>query len=127
MNSIKHDHEAQNFIYTTRLTPKQQAFVDAVLAGHNYIDAYKLAYDTKSSHKVIGISANALLKNPKIIKAIHSKRNELQKSMSIALDKHNLQMHLATELKELYPKIQDEQTRIKVLEMLISISKSISV
>ena len=127
MNSIKHDHQAQNFIYTTRLTPKQQAFVDAVLAGHNYIDAYKLAYDTKSSHKVIGISANALLKNPKIIKAIHSKRNELQMSMSIALDKHNLQMHLATELKELYPKIQDNQTRIKVLEMLIAISRSISV
>ena len=127
MNSIKHDHQAQDFLYTTRLTPKQQAFVDSVLAGHNYIDAYKLAYDTKSSHKVIGISANALLKNPKIIKAIHTQRLELQKSMSIALDKHNLQMHLATELKELYPKIQDEQTRIKVLEMLISISKSNSV
>jgi hypothetical protein len=127
MNSIKHDHQAQDFLYTTRLTPKQQAFVDSVLAGHSYIDAYKLAYDTKSSHKVIGISANALLKNPKIIKAIHTQRLELQKSMSIALDKHNLQMHLATELKELYPKIQDEQTRIKVLEMLISISQSNSV
>jgi hypothetical protein len=75
---------------------------------------------------VIGISANALLKNPKIIKAIHSKRNELQISMSIALEKHNLQMQLASELKELYTKIQDDNTRIKVLEMLIAISKSIS-
>ncbi len=75
----------------------------------------------------MGISANALLKNPKIIKAIHTQRLKLQKSMSIAIDKHNLQMHLATELKELYPKIQDEQTRIKVLEMLISISKPNSV
>jgi hypothetical protein len=65
MNSIKLDHQTQNFIYTTRLTSKQQAFVDSVVAGHNYIDAYKLAYDTKSSHKVMGISANALLKNPK--------------------------------------------------------------
>jgi phage terminase small subunit len=127
MNHINHDHQTQNFIYTTRLTPKQQAFVDSVLAGHNYIDAYKFAYDTKSSHKVIGISANALLKNPKIIKAIHTQRLELQKSMSIAIDKHNLQMHLATELKELYPKIQDDQTRIKVLEMLISISRFNSV
>jgi phage terminase small subunit len=122
MNSIKLDHQTQNFIYTTRLTSKQQAFVDSVVAGHNYIDAYKLAYDTKSSHKVMGISANALLKNPKIIKAIHTQRLELKKSMSIAIDKHNLQMHLASELKELYPKIQDEQTRIKVLEMLIAIS-----
>jgi phage terminase small subunit len=127
MNSIKLDHQTQNFIYTTRLTSKPQAFVDSVVAGHNYIDAYKLAYDTKSSHKVMGISANALLKNPKIIKAIHTQRLELQKSMSIAIDKHNLQMHLATELKELYPKIQDDQTRIKVLEMLISISKPNSV
>jgi hypothetical protein len=127
MNHINHDHQTQNFIYTTRLTPKQQAFVDSVLAGHNYIDAYKFAYDTKSSHKVIGISANALLKNPKIVKAIHTQRLELQKSMSIALDKHHLQMHLASELKELYPKIQDDQNRIKVLEMLISISRSISV
>ena len=127
MNSIKLDHQTQNFIYTTRLTSKQQAFVDSVVAGHNYIDAYKLAYDTKSSHKVMGISANALLKNPKIIKAIHTQRLELQKSMSIGIDKHNLQMHLATELKELYPKIQDDQTRIKVLEMLISISKPNSV
>ena len=123
MNSIKLDHQTQNFIYTTRLTSKQQAFVDNVVAGHNYIDAYKLAYYTKSSHKVMGISANTLLKNPKIIKAIHTQRLELQKSMSIAIDKHNLQMHLATELKELYPKIQDDQTRIKVLEMLISISR----
>lgn len=127
MNSIKLDHQTQNFIYTTRLTSKQQAFVDSVVAGHNYIDAYKLANDTKSSHKVMGISANALLKNPKIIKAINTQRLELQKSMSIAIDKHNLQIHLATELKELYPKIQDDQTRIKVLEMLISISKPNSV
>ncbi len=126
MNSIKHDYQSQNFIYTTRLTSKQQAFVDNVLAGHNHIHAYKLAYDTTSSHKVIGISANALLKNPKIIKAIHSKRNELQISMSIALEKHNLQMQLASELKELYTKTQDDNTRIKVLEMLIEISKSIS-
>ena len=127
MNSIKHDYQSQKFIYTTRLTSKQQAFVDNVLAGHNHIHAYKLAYDTKSSHKVIGINANALLKNSKIIKAIHTQRLEQQKLMSIALDRHNLQMHLATELKELYPKIQDDQTRIKVLEMLIAISRSISV
>ena len=40
MNSFKHDHQAQDFLYTTRLTPKQQAFVDSVLAGHSYIDAY---------------------------------------------------------------------------------------
>jgi len=46
--------------------------------------------------------------------------------MSIALEKHNLQMQLAAELKELYTKIQDDNTRIKVLEMLISISKSIA-
>jgi hypothetical protein len=37
MNHINHDHQTQNFIYTTRLTPKQQAFVGSVLAGHNYI------------------------------------------------------------------------------------------
>jgi hypothetical protein len=35
-------------------------------------------------------------------------------------------MQLASELKELYTKIQDDNTRIKVLEMLIAISKSIS-
>ena len=52
----------QDFHYTTKLTDKQKLFVTCVTAGKNLIDSYKEAYETKSSNKVIGISANALLK-----------------------------------------------------------------
>jgi hypothetical protein len=62
-------------------------FVTCVTAGKNLIDSYKEAYETKSSNKVIGISANALLKNSKIIRAIELKKVELNAAKASSAEK----------------------------------------
>jgi hypothetical protein len=69
---------------------------------------------TKSSNKVIGISANALLKNPKVIKANQTPQIEQQKDLNNALKHQEIQMYLATELTHLYPKIKDESTQVRI-------------
>ena len=77
----------QDFHYKTKLTEKQKLFVSCITAGKNLIDSYKEAYETKSSNKVIGISANALLKNPKIIRAIELKKVELNAAKASSSEK----------------------------------------
>lgn len=123
--SSNHPHLLnREFTYTTKLTEKQNVFVNCILSGKNQIESYKHAYGTKSSNKVIGISANALLKNPKIIKAIQTRQIEQQKDLNNALKHQEIQMYLADELTHLYSKIKDESTQVRILEMLFSISKN---
>ena len=100
-------------------------FVTCVTAGKNLIDSYKEAYETKSSNKVIGISANALLKNPKIIRAIELKKVELNAAKASSSEKNKLNLHLANELIDLSKTVEDEKIRLKILEMLYDISKKI--
>ena len=66
-----------------------------------------------------------MLKNPKIIKAIQTRQIEQQKDLNNALKHQEIQMYLADELTHLYPKIKDESTQVRILEMLFSISKNI--
>ena len=115
----------QDFLYTTKLTDKQKLFVSCITAGKNLIDSYKEAYETKSSNKVIGISANALLKNPKIIRAIELKKAELNAAKVSSSEKNKLNLHLANELMDLSKTVEDEKIRLKILEMLYDISKKI--
>ena len=115
----------QDFHYTTKLTEKQKLFVSCITAGKNLIDSYKEAYKTKSSNKVIGISANALLKNPKIIRAIELKKVELNAAKASSSEKNKLNLHLANELMDLSKTVEDEKIRLKILEMLYDISKKI--
>jgi phage terminase small subunit len=115
----------QDLLYTTKLTEKQKLFVSCITAGKNLIDSYKEAYETKSSNKVIGISANALLKNPKIIRAIELKKVELNAAKASSSEKNKLNRHLANELMDLSKTVEDEKIRLKILEMLYDISKKI--
>jgi len=115
----------QDLLYTTKLTEKQKLFVSCITAGKNLIDSYKEAYETKSSNKVIGISANALLKNPKIIRAIELKKVELNAAKGSSSEKNKLNLHLANELMDLSKTVEDEKIRLKILEMLYDISKKI--
>lgn len=115
----------QDFHYTTKLTEKQKLFVSCITAGKNLIDSYKEAYETKSNNKVIGISANALLKNPKIIRAIELKKVELNEAKVSSSEKNKLNLHLANELMDLSKTVEDEKIRLKILEMLYDISKKI--
>jgi hypothetical protein len=115
----------QDVHYTTKLTDKQKMFVTCVTAGKNLIDSYKEAYETKSSNKVIVISANALLKNSKIIRAIELKKVELNAAKASSAEKNKLNLHLANELIDLFKTVEDEKIRLKILEILYDDSKKI--
>jgi len=110
-------------VYLTKLTEKQRNFATHVAAGKSLIDAYKQAYETTSSNKVIGISANTLMKNPKILRSIELKKVELNKSKAIASEHQKLHLHLATELMDLSKTVEDEKIRLQILQMLFDISK----
>jgi phage terminase small subunit len=123
MNNQSRNLLLEDSLYTTKLTEKQGNFASHVVAGKSLIDAYKLAYETTSSNKVIGISANALMKNPKILRSIESKKAELNKSKAIASEHQKLHLHLATELMDLSKTVEDEKIRLQILQMLFDISK----
>ena len=125
MNNQARNLLLEDSVYVTKLTEKQGNFASYVAAGKNLIDAYKQAYETTSSNKVIGISANALLKNPKIIRAIELKKVELNAAKESSSEKNKLNLHLANELMDLSKTVEDEKIRLKILEMLYDISKKI--
>lgn len=123
MNNQARNLLLEDSVYVTKLTEKQGNFASYVAAGKNLIDAYKKAYETTSSNKVIGISANALMKNPKILRAIESKKVELNSSKAITSEHQKLHLHLANELMDLSKTVVDEKIRLQILQMLFDISK----
>jgi phage terminase small subunit len=123
MNNQARNLLLEKSVYLTKLTEKQGNFATHVVAGKSLIDAYKQAYKTTSSNKVVGISANALMKNPKILRAIDKNKVELNKSKEIALEHQKLHLHLANELMDLSKTVEDEKIRFQILQMLFDISK----
>jgi phage terminase small subunit len=123
MNNQARNLLLEDSLYTTKLTEKQGNFASHVVAGKSLIDAYKLAYETTSSNKVIGISANALMKNPKILRAIESKKVEVKASKAIASEHQKLHLFLANELMDLFNTVEGEKIRLQILQMLFDISK----
>jgi len=123
MNNQARNLLLEESVYLTKLTEKQRNFATHVAAGKSLIDAYKQAYETTSSNKVIGISANTLMKNPKILRSIELKKVELNKSKAIASEHQKLHLHLATELMDLSKTVEDEKIRLQILQMLFDISK----
>ena len=125
-NSQDRNLATEQSFYTTKLTEKQKKFVSLIAGDLSLIEAYEQAYETSSTKKVMSISANALMKNPKILRAIELKKVEHQASKTIALEQQKLHMHLANELMELSKKVEDEKIRLRILEMLFEISKKIT-
>ena len=126
MNTRDRNLLVEESVYLTKLTEKQRNFATHVAGGMGLIDAYKQAYLTTSSNKVIGISANALMKNPKIHRAIDQKKVELSASKAIASEQLKLNLHLANELMDLSKTVQDEKMRLNILEMLFEVSRKIA-
>lgn len=70
MNTRHRNLALEETVYASQLTDKQKKFAAFVASGISLIDAYRQAFETSSTNKVIGINANALLKNLKIRKEI---------------------------------------------------------
>jgi hypothetical protein len=57
------------------MTPKMQAFADALLAGKTGSDAYRLAYpDSKANPRVVSVKAARLSRHPEIMAVIAKER-----------------------------------------------------
>jgi phage terminase small subunit len=73
------------------LTAKQRAFVEAYLSnGRNGAEAYRTAYDTKSSPQRSGEMAHELLANPKISPIVAAAEQQAEQRTVLALHKHGL-------------------------------------
>ena len=112
-------------VYTIKLTEKQKKFAWLVAFDLTLIDAYKQAYETHSSNKVIGISANALMKNPKIQRAIKKNKFELSELRALAFEQQKFHVHLANELMDLSQTVEDEKMRLQILQMLFEVSRKL--
>lgn len=60
------------------LTPKQRAFCDAILAGKGPSEAYRSAYSTKASARVVSVHAQRVLKHEAVASHLKAERAKLQ-------------------------------------------------
>ena len=51
---------------TDKLTPKQEAFAQAVAGGQSYADAYRSAYSSKGKHQTVHTEGSKLANDPKV-------------------------------------------------------------
>ena len=49
-----------------KLTPKQEAFAQAVAGGQSYADAYRSAYSSKGKHQTVHTEGSKLANDPKV-------------------------------------------------------------
>ena len=63
-----------------KITAKQAAFADAVVAGKTGSDAYRESYATRCSNKVVSVKAAELMANPKVKARIAELQAELKKA-----------------------------------------------
>jgi len=104
------------------LTHKQKAFAEALAMTGNKAEAYRSAYDTKSSPKIQSQEGQALAKNPVIAMQVEAIK------LSIEAQKYLLPAHLrALTIQKLTEKALDPEVnhaqQIKALELLGKITE----
>ena len=101
-----------------RLTEKQRNFVRAVAGGMGLASAYRASYSTQASDKVVSVSANQLMRNPKIAAAVQTARAQLADQTTQESTQAQAKQFLLLQLMETCRNCQDEATRLKALELL---------
>lgn len=101
-----------------RLTAKQRSFVTHVAEGKRLIAAYRASYNTQASDKVVSVSANQLMKNPKIISALNALATNKRARANQADKEFNAKWFLIEQLIETCRNCQDDALRLRALELL---------
>lgn len=70
------------------LTPKQEAFVLAYIETGNASEAYRRAYDSKSTDNAIHVEASKLLKNPKVTLRVQMLQKKAEVRAILTLEEH---------------------------------------
>lgn len=101
-----------------RLTEKQKKFVAGVVSGMGLAAAYRSAYSTQAGDKVVSVSANQLMRNPKIAAAVQTARAQLADQTTQESTQAQAKQFLLVQLMETCRNSKDEATRLKALELL---------
>lgn len=86
-----------------KITAKQIAFAEGILAGNTGSESYRRAYNTRASTKLVSIKASRLLANPTVARWLSEMRAKLEK-----------------------PTILNKQQALELLTEIISTSKGIT-
>lgn len=72
------------------ITPKQEAFARAIVAGSNQTEAYRKAYKVRPTTKPesVNVSASKLMSDPNVTQRIASLTGQAAKKAQITLESH---------------------------------------
>ena len=101
-----------------KLTAKQSKFVAGVADGKSLIAAYRASLATQANDKVASVSANELMRNPKIIMAIKTMVAQKTQESKHASTEAEAKLFLVEQLMETCRNCQDEALRLRALELL---------
>ena len=101
-----------------KLTAKQSKFVAGVADGKSLVEAYRASYATQANDKVVSVSANELMRNPKINAALKTMVAQKTHESKHASTEAEAKLFLLEQLMETCRYCQDEALRIKALELL---------
>ena len=100
-----------------RLTAKQALFVQGILAGKTKLQAYKDAYDVRTtSDAVISVSASELMKNPKITKHLGGLEEVLKER--VIEEAAKTRRFVMERLHDRVMAAKTEATELKALELM---------
>lgn len=100
-----------------RLTPQQHIFVQGILNGKTQIQAYRDAYNVRTENdSTIAVSANRLMKNPKITALLGSFEESLKEK--IIEDAVRTRRFVMERLHSRVMDAKTESTELKALELM---------
>ena len=92
-----------------KLTPRQQAFAEAIVAGNNQSDAYRIAYDAeKMGPQSVRVESSRLICNPNIALTVEGlrAREEAQKTRANSVTAVSDRDKVLTKLRDLMDDLQ---------------------
>ena len=101
-----------------KLTAKQSKFVHCVADGMSLIAAYRACYATQANDKVVSVSSNELMRNPKIHSAILAQMAQKTHESKLVSTQVEAKLFLVEQLMAITSHCQDESLRFKALELL---------
>ena len=100
-----------------RLTPQQHVFVQGILNGKTQIQAYRDAYNVRTENdSTIAVSANRLMKNPKISALLGSFEESLKEK--IIEDAIRTRRFVMERLHDRVTNAKTESVELKALELM---------
>ena len=85
-----------------KLTPKQEAFAQAIVTGMNQSDAYRAAYKVRPGTKPesVNVSASQLMANPNVAQRVDKLREPVIKKAQMTLEGHLERLQTLSEAAE---------------------------